>query len=116
MTAFDNPILMLLAWAGLAVAIFLAIKYFTFVKWVMILILGGWAVAFVVSLVISHVAPIIQDYQLNQKCLTAHERRERAAAAPDDYFGRQLRTAAAEEARNCADLAVRKEVARVSQK
>jgi hypothetical protein len=40
-----------------------------------------------------------------QKCLTAHERRAKAEAAPNDYFGKQLRDAAAVEAKTCADLA-----------
>src|ERR1035437_3947517 len=39
-----------------------------------------------------------------KKCLTAHERRAYADAAPDDYFGRQLRDAAAAEAKTCAEL------------
>jgi len=43
-----------------------------------------------------------------KRCLTAHERQAKAYAAPNDYFGKQLREAAAEEAKTCADFAARK--------
>jgi hypothetical protein len=101
---------------GIGLLIWFSLTHFKQVAWFIAIILGGYAVVFVGSHIISDVVPVIQDYQLNQRCLTAHERRERAAAAPDDYFGRQLRTAAAEEARNCADLAARKEAAKITQK
>ena len=39
-----------------------------------------------------------------QKCLTAHERRAKAEAAPNDHVGKQLRDAAAAEAKTCADI------------
>jgi hypothetical protein len=112
MTAYENPILMLFAWAAVAVVIYYGIKYFIAVKWLAAIIGGGCAIGYAASVAI----PIIQENQLFQRCLSAHERRDRAAAAPDDYFGRQLRTAAAEEAKNCADLAARKEAAKVTQK
>lgn len=51
-----------------------------------------------------------------QECLTAHERRAKAYVAPDDYFGRQLRGAAAEEEKKCADLAAKKEAEEKSRK
>jgi hypothetical protein len=51
----------------------------------------------------------IEDQVTLKKCLTAHERRASADAAPDDYFGRQLRDAAAAEAKTCAELAAKKE-------
>lgn len=107
---------MLFTLAGAALVVWFALKHFNAVKWIIIVILGGYAVTFAISFIISDVLPIVQDHQLNQRCLTAHERRERAAAAPDDYFGRQLRALAVEETRNCANLAARKEAARVSQK
>jgi hypothetical protein len=53
----------------------------------------------------------VQDYEMNKSCLTAHERRVKAAAAPDDYFGRQPREAAAAEARKCAEFAAKQQAA-----
>ncbi len=50
-----------------------------------------------------------QEHATLQKCMTAHERRAQAVAAPDDYFGRQLRETAAAEAKTCAELAAKKE-------
>lgn len=46
----------------------------------------------------------------------AHERRAKAQAAPDDYFGRELRKAATVEAEECAKFAARKEAAAGSAK
>jgi hypothetical protein len=49
------------------------------------------------------------QHRTMERCLTAHERQAKAYAVPDDYFGKQLREAATEEARTCAELAARKE-------
>src|ERR1700722_6321565 len=53
----------------------------------------------------------VSDRQTMQQCLTAYERQAKAYAAPADYFGEQLRAAAAEEKRQCAELAARKQAA-----
>jgi hypothetical protein len=58
----------------------------------------------------------ISDQRMMQQCSTAHERRAKAQAAPDDYFGRQLLKAAADEAEECAKFAARKEAAANSAK
>ena len=49
----------------------------------------------------------LQEQATFKQCLTAHERRTYADAAPDDYFGRQLREAAAAETKTCAALAAK---------
>jgi hypothetical protein len=51
----------------------------------------------------------LSDRQTFQQCLTAYERRARAYATPADYFGEQLRAAAVEEERKCAEFAARKQ-------
>ena len=53
----------------------------------------------------------VSDRQTMQQCLTAYERRAKGEAAPDDYFGKQLRKDAAEEAKKCADYAAKKQAA-----
>src|SRR4051795_4836867 len=40
----------------------------------------------------------ISDQRMMQQCSTAHERRAKAQAASDDYFGRELRKAATVDA------------------
>jgi hypothetical protein len=51
----------------------------------------------------------VSDRQTMQQCLTAYERTAKAEAAPGDYFGKQLRKDAAEEAKKCADYAAKKQ-------
>jgi hypothetical protein len=58
----------------------------------------------------------VSDRQTMQECLTAYERQAKSYAAPDDYFGEQLRAAAVEEKRKCAEFAVRKQAAERSSK
>jgi hypothetical protein len=53
----------------------------------------------------------ISDQKMMQQCSSVHERRAKAAVAPDDYFGRELRKAANVEAEECAKFAARKEAA-----
>ena len=50
-----------------------------------------------------------QEQATLKQCLTAHERRAYADAAPDDYFGRKLRDDASAETKTCAELAAKKE-------
>ena len=66
-------------------------------------------VAILVLGVVVNLWPYIQEQITMKQCLTAYERRAHAAAAPDDYFGRQLREAAADEGKKCAELATKKE-------
>lgn len=58
----------------------------------------------------------LNDRNMMQKCSTAYERREKAHAAPDDYFGRRLREEATAEAKQCAEFAAHKEAAKGSEK
>lgn len=51
----------------------------------------------------------INDRNMMQQCSSAHERRAKAYAAPDDYFGRKMRDDAAVEAKSCAEFAARKQ-------
>jgi hypothetical protein len=51
-----------------------------------------------------------------QQCLTAHERRAKAYAAPNDYFGNQLRAEAAKEAKKCSEFAAKKQAASTAKK
>jgi hypothetical protein len=56
----------------------------------------------------------INDQRMMQQCTTLYERQEKANAAPDDYFGRQLRQTVSDEAKQCAEYAARKEAAATS--
>jgi cytochrome c biogenesis protein CcdA len=58
--------------------------------------------------VLAEVVNGLRERALMQSCKTAYERQARAAAAPLDYFGKRLREEAAEEARQCAELAAKK--------
>jgi NADH:ubiquinone oxidoreductase subunit 6 (subunit J) len=70
---------------------------------------AGFVVLGVVAVVGVMAWQRVSDHNLVQQCLTAHERREKALAAPADYFGRKLREAADEEAERCREFAARKE-------
>jgi hypothetical protein len=58
----------------------------------------------------------LQEQAMMRKCMSAHERAAQARAAPDDYFGKQQRKAAAEEAEECAKFAAKKEAEQPSAK
>src|ERR1019366_2276305 len=119
MTVWDNPILAIfavLAVMFVGYSSFLLLRnlfrnprpFFTGVG-----ILAAIAVGIIGVGAIMAGAVLLFDYFQEQatmkQCLTAHERRAYANAAPDDYFGRQLREAAAAEAKTCAKLAAKKE-------
>jgi hypothetical protein len=70
------------------------------------LALGG-VLAVLVMAVLAYVW--ITDQRVMHQCTTLHERQEKAAAAPDDYFGRELRKTVADETKSCAEFAARKE-------
>jgi hypothetical protein len=105
MNVYDNTILMLLAFAILAVAFFVVLKHFKVIAIMAFTVAAGGLAIFGFLYVIG----IVLDQRIMEKCTTAHERQAKAYAAPDDYFGKQLREAAAEEAKTCAELAARKE-------
>jgi hypothetical protein len=48
------------------------------------------------------------DSNMMQKCTTLYERQAKAYAAADDYFGRRLRQTIADETKQCAEYAARK--------
>jgi hypothetical protein len=108
MTVHDDPILMLLAFATLAVAFFAALRYFKAISIMALVVAVGGLVMFGVMYIGGTVVGIVMEHQTMKRCLTAHERQAKAYAAPNDYFGKQLREAAAEEAKTCADFAARK--------
>lgn len=116
MTAYDNPILALLAFAALAAAIFVVLRYLKQISIMAAILVGGGVVLFGGLYIIAVIAGEIYERYTAAQCLTAHERYAHAAAAPNDYWGQQLRDKAAEEAKTCADLAARKEAARLPQK
>jgi hypothetical protein len=94
-----------IAAVAVAILLFLALK-----QWEVTLVGGAVLAIVVIGLLLGPLVAKYIDEQAQMKgCLTAHERRAKAAAAPDDYFGRQLREAAAKEATACAELAARKE-------
>jgi hypothetical protein len=92
------------------------LKHFKLISVLALVLAGGliaigggiYAIAMVVGTVIEH--------QTMEKCLTAHERQAKAYAAPDDYFGKQVREAATEEAKTCSELAARKEADKQAKK
>ncbi len=88
-----------------------------------LIFVAGWAVVGAVLLVIGVVGAggvlayvYFNDRNMIQKCSTAHERREKAYAAPDDYFGKKLREEATTEAKQCAEFAAHKEAAKALEK
>jgi type VI protein secretion system component VasK len=109
MTVYDNPILMLLAFVILAVAFFVMVKHFKVISVLALVVVAGGLAIFGVLYVGGGVLGVVMEHRAIEKCMTAHERQAKAYAAPDDYFGKQLREAAAEEAKTCAELAARKE-------
>uniref|UniRef100_Q07I35 Uncharacterized protein n=1 Tax=Rhodopseudomonas palustris (strain BisA53) TaxID=316055 RepID=Q07I35_RHOP5 len=83
----------------------------------------GWALIGVMLLGIGLVGAVgflgwyyFNDRHMMQKCSTAYERREKAYALPDDYFGRRLREEANTEAKECAEFAAHKEALKVREK
>lgn len=85
--------------------------------WVAVILAGGAvflaALGFVAFLgIMTYVQ--VTDKRMMQQCTTLHERRAKANAAPDDYFGRQLRQSVLDEQKQCAEYAARKEAAAAS--
>jgi hypothetical protein len=119
MTAWESPWLAIVA---LLVVMYLAYSAFLVLRELYrnplpffegVGILAAIAVGIVVIAAFLVGGAYLYSYGLEQatlkKCLTAHERRAYAIAAPDDYFGRQLREAADMEAKTCAELATKKQ-------
>ena len=123
MSVWDSPVLAVFA---VLVVVFICCSIFVLLRsflhnWRRILtdfgILAGYGAAIAIgiigiALVMAGVFfgwQYVQEQVQMKQCLTAHERRAYADAAPDDYFGRQLRDAAAVEAKTCAELAAKKE-------
>jgi hypothetical protein len=107
----------LVAFAAILLANWRAILHDIFI------FLASWAVIGVILLAIGLVGAggvlayvYLNDRNMMQKCSTAHERREKAYAAPDDYFGRRLREESIAEAKECAEFAAHKEAAKRSEK
>jgi hypothetical protein len=116
MTAYENPVLMLFAFGALAAVFFIVLKYYKPISISLAVLVSGGLALFGVLYVAAVVGAELYERHVTTQCLTAHERTARARAAPNDYWGQQLRDASMEEAKKCADLAARKEAARVSQK
>jgi hypothetical protein len=117
MTVYDNPtLLMLLAFVILAVAFSMVFKHFKEISIVALMSIGSGLAIFGALYVGGTVVGIVMEHRTMEKCMTAHERRAKAYAAPDDYFGKQLREAAMEEAKTCAELAARKEAVEQAKK
>ena len=98
---------------GIAGCVMAFLAYLVLKRWICV---GIAVIALGVVIAAVTVAPIawqaLQDHEMMKSCLTAHERRAKAAAAPDDYFGRQLRQNAAAEAGKCAEFAAKQEAAK----
>jgi hypothetical protein len=79
------------------------------------LVLGLGLLAVIIAAgVVSVALYYLYDRHMIQQCSTAYERREKAYAAPDDYFGKKLREDASAEAKRCAEFAAQKETAATS--
>ena len=111
MTANDNPILAFFAFVCLAAVIFLALKYYKQISLFILVVGGGGALLVGAIGVIAFIGLTLYEQYTAKQCLTAYERRARAREAPDDYFGRQLREAASDETKRCADIAAKREAA-----
>jgi hypothetical protein len=119
MTVWESPLLAILA---VLAVIYICASFFVIIRNIFrnprpFFEGAGWLVA-IAALIVGGAAIMVggvllysylDDQATLKKCLTAHERRAYADAAPDDYFGRQLRDAATAEARTCADFAAKKE-------
>ena len=109
MTARENPILLFFAFAAMIAAVILIAKYRREIFWVVLIVGGGGAVLVAAVFVIGFVASTAYEGYTTKQCLTAYERAEKASAAPNDYWGNQLREASANETKKCAELAARKQ-------
>jgi hypothetical protein len=82
--------------------------------WVAVIVAGG-ALSLVGVGVVGVVGVMtyahVTDSQMMQQCTTLYERQAKAYAAPDDYFGRQLKQSVIDEQKQCAEYAARKEAA-----
>jgi hypothetical protein len=123
MTVWDNP---LLAFFAVLVVIYVCVSLFVLLRnlfrnwreylenfrFLAAFAVLGTVIIICIGAVMAGVVwffMIFPEQEQMKKCLTAHERRAYADAAPDDYFGRQLRDAATAEAKTCAELAAKKE-------
>src|SRR5579864_6441507 len=109
MTAYDDPVLAFLAFVSLAGGIFVVLKYYKQLSVFVLFVFGGGAALFALFVGLVMIGSAAYEEYTAKQCLTAHERRARAMAAPDDYFGRQLREAAIQEATRCAEIASKRE-------
>jgi hypothetical protein len=109
MTAQENPILLFFAFAVIIAAVIFVAKYRREIFWVALIVGGGGAAIVGALFVIGFVASAAYDGYTTKQCLSAYERAEKASAAPDDYWGNQLREASATETKKCAELAARKQ-------
>lgn len=119
MTAWENPLLAIFTVLVIVYGCYLLVLFFRSVlrNWRAYLSIGGILAAaaagiFIIGALLAGGVLFAQYYQEQatlKKCLTAHDRRAYANAAPDDYFGRQLRQEAETEAKTCAELAAKKE-------
>lgn len=83
-------------------------------KWTgLILAQGALALGGIFAVIVAALVAYVwfTDQRTMQQCITLYERQEKANAAPDDYFGRQLRQTVSDEAKRCAEYAARKEAA-----
>jgi len=71
--------------------------------------------SFAVEYIADHDRPSTREAPLAKAALVAGRQRDNSRAhareAPDDYFGRQLREAASDETKRCADIAAKREAA-----
>ena len=91
---------------------FCRVKYHKQISLFILVVVGGGAVLFGSLVVLAMVGSAAYEEYTAKQCLTAYERHARAIAAPDDYFGQQLREQALEESKRCAEIAAKREAAR----
>jgi uncharacterized membrane protein len=109
MTARENPVLLFFALAAMIAAVILVAKYRREIFWTSLIVGGGIAIVTIAGFVIEFVASAAYEGYTTKQCLTAYERAEKANAAPNDYWGNQLRETSENETKKCAELAARKQ-------
>lgn len=109
MTARENPILLFFAFAVVVAIVIFVAKYRREIFWTALIVGGGIAIVVIGGFVIEFVATAAYEGYTTKQCLSAYERAEKANAAPNDYWGNQLRDASTKETKKCAELAARKQ-------
>lgn len=77
--------------------------------WIVVIVGGGELALTAAFFLVATVIGAVVERNATKQCMTAHERAEKANAAPNDYWGKKLREESTNETKKCAELAARKQ-------